>query len=138
MILFHVAKHSTDIKLREIYLFLIDHPNYRPNEYYMIIVPSLEGSKGFTDPSMSANWFVVERSYDSRVPAHELGHCNGLDEFAVNIGAISATNRGKAAGETTQRITSNVMGYGFGYGSDLPLKDFYSWQIELIRKNIEK
>ena len=119
-------------------MFFIAHPDYRPNEYYMIIVPSLEGSKGFTDPSLSANWFVVERSYDSRVPAHELGHCNGLDEFAVNVGEIPKEQRHDSTDKVVQRITSNVMGYNLGYGSDLPLKDFYSWQIELIRKNIEK
>ncbi|OFX18755.1 MAG: hypothetical protein A2041_12665 [Bacteroidetes bacterium GWA2_31_9b] len=113
------------------------HVDYNPNQYYMIISPELDDFGGYAGPSLEDNWFVIQKTYDKRVPAHELGHCNGLDEYAVNIGLLPASQRNQSSLKKMQYLTSNVMGYSKeGQSNANPLLDFYSWQIPLLRQKI--
>jgi hypothetical protein len=71
-------------------------------------------------------------------PAGELGHCNGLDEFAIDIGIASSQERRafNANPPNEQYLSSSVMGYR-RMNSPIPLMDFFSWQISVIREQIE-
>jgi hypothetical protein len=61
-----------------------------------------------------------------------------VDEFAIDIGVVSNTNRLALDNEPLQHISSNIMGYNnSGFPPVLPLKDFFSWQIQTIRRGIE-
>lgn len=113
------------------------HTNYKANQYYMIIWPNEDGFGGFAAPSLKDNWFVIQKTYDKRIPAHELGHCSGLDEYAVNIGIVPSSRRNESSGQNMQYLTTNIMGYSKqGFSSANPLMDFYSWQIPLVRQQI--
>jgi hypothetical protein len=118
---------------------LRNHPDYKSNQYYMIISPVADNFGGWASFTLSDNWFFIQKTYDKRIPAHELGHCNGLDEFVVNIGVLPGSDRDKSIDEEMQYNSSNVMGYSHdGTLRARPLKDFYSWQIPVIRKHIEE
>ncbi|MBP7223468.1 MAG: hypothetical protein KBA50_09495, partial [Sedimentibacter sp.] len=128
---------KNDIDLKLILDALRNHQNYRANQYYMIIWPNEDGFGGFAAPSLKDNWFITQKTYDKRIPAHELGHCSGLDEFVVNIGLIPASRRGESSDQRLQHMTTNIMGYSNQELSDAnPLMDFYSWQITLVRQQI--
>ncbi len=118
---------SDDVVLTNVINTLKGHADYKENQYYMIIMPEKDDFGGFTGPSLAENWFIVQRTYDGRHAPHELGHCNGLDEFAVNIGVVPAANRNSSESEDIQYRSTNVMGYSSIYYSPvLPLKDFFS------------
>jgi hypothetical protein len=121
--------YDNKIVMEDVLKKLKGHPDYKVTQYYMIIAPVLPVS-GFAPSNLNDNWFFVRPDFDDVTPSHELGHCNGLDEFAVNIGHIPSSRRNESAGNYTQHNNTNIMGYGS------PLKDFYSWQIPLIRENI--
>jgi hypothetical protein len=122
--------------INRILVTLRSQPDYRPNQYYMFIVPGL-ATAGFAPPNLTDNCFFVKSSFyndgNEVAPAHELGHCNGLDEFAVDIGAAV---REKAIDAPMQYRSTNVMGYS--RSSSRHLKDFFSWQIPVIRKRINE
>jgi len=110
---------------------LRSHPQYRKNQYYMIVSPQL--NDGFANYTLEDNYFFTPDIYDKdskRMPAHELGHCSGLDEYVVNIGLVPKEERNRAGGNRIQLNTSNVMGYSTNN------IDFYSWQILIIRQHI--
>jgi hypothetical protein len=129
------AKLST---IDRVLVTLRKQPNYSPNQYYMIVVPEL-ATAGVAPSDLADNWFFVRSSIyrdgNKITPAHELGHCNGLDEFAVNIGAATREDAIKA---TIQYQSTNVMGYSRPNSSSRHLKDFFSWQIPVIRKRINE
>jgi hypothetical protein len=114
--------------------------NYDSKQYYMIVVSNLSSENdinGFTEYNErnGTNWFFVRNDLnsaneDANTYAHELGHCNGLHEYAVDIGLVAANKREAIINSPAQRETTNVM----GYGRNKPLKDFFSWQIEIIRR----
>jgi hypothetical protein len=109
------------------------------NQYYMIIVPTLgEAINGFTS-GFDQNWFFLKHGHGDNTPAHELGHCNGLDEFAINIGAwdpaIDKERDNPPQG--FQYSSSNIMGYLNIY-NPIPRSDFYSWQIKKLRDSIQE
>jgi hypothetical protein len=112
-----------------------EHSDYKTNQYYMIIVPVLPVA-GFAPSNLKDNWFFVRLNSDEITPSHELGHCNGLDEFAVNIGVVPNTNRNASENEEVQYKSTNVMGYT--HSQKEILKDFYSWQIPVIRERIKE
>jgi len=129
--------YNNDKLRRDIIEVLKKQDGYSDKEYYMIVLPGEETSGGFANSDLNSNWFFCTRSFNPIVPAHELGHCNGLDEFAVNIGVLPSIRRGEADKEAIQKSTSNVMGYSTsGLASAMILKDFYSWQIQMIREKI--
>jgi hypothetical protein len=92
---------------------------------------------GFAPPNLADNWFFVKSSFlddgNEITPSHELGHCNGLDEFAVDIEAAA---REYAISAPIQYLSTNVMGYS--RSASKHLKDFFSWQIPVIRKRINE
>ena len=97
----------------------------------MIVSPQL--NDGFANYTLEDNYFFTPDIYDKdskRMPAHELGHCSGLDEYVVNIGLVPKEERNRAGGNRIQLNTSNVMGYSTNN------IDFYSWQILIIRQHI--
>jgi len=100
----------------------------------MIIAPVLPVS-GFA--IYRGNCFFVKSGCDDITPSHELGHCNGLSEYVVDIGV--ATQQ-QAVDQPMQYISSNIMGYADGiHHTPVPLlKDFYSWQISVIRERIKE
>jgi len=119
------------------------HSDYKQNQYYMIISPVYDEFGGFAEYTLKDNWFIIQKTYDKRVPPHELGHCNGLDEFVVNIGLLPKERRNESSEYLSykfQFINTNVMGYSKkGYTLfDNPLLDFYSWQMLLIRQKINE
>ena len=66
---------------------------------------------------------------DSSIPAYELGHCNGRNEFAIDY--YDATKDNYETNPKTSNST-NVMGYGtFRH-------DFNKDQTDKIRENIKK
>jgi hypothetical protein len=90
---------------------------------------------GFGPSDLKDNCFFVRPTFDEITPSHELGHCNGLDEFAVDIGAVP--NRSNVGIDThIQYQSTNVMGYT--HSQKEILKDFYSWQIPVIRERIKE
>jgi hypothetical protein len=103
----------------------------------MIISPNSDDFGGFAATSLTDNWFVIQKTYDKRVPPHELGHCSKLDEYAVDIGLLPSSRRNESSGQNMQYLTTNIMGYSKqGFSSANPLMDFYSWQITLVRQQI--
>jgi hypothetical protein len=108
--------------------------DYKANQYYMIMVSELPIA-GFAPSNLKDNWFFVRSNSDEITPSHELGHCNGLDEFAVNIGVVS--NRSDIGIDThIQYQSTNVMGYT--HSQKEILKDFFSWQTPVIRERIKE
>ncbi len=113
------------------------HSEYKANQYYMIISSEPINASGYTGPTLDQNWFVMQATYDKRVPPHELGHCSGLDEYAVNIGLLPSSRRNESSQQNMQYLTTNIMGYSDkGFSNANPLLDFYSWQISLVRERI--
>ncbi len=120
-------------------------PDYKKNQYYIIPFPKENtGAAGFTI-GLGGNYLYLNTAQpfslmlEDDVVAHELGHCSGLDEISINIGAASASDRTEAQTNDYQFKSSNVMGYRRKLGGDTPPKrDFYSWQIQLIRESIQK
>lgn len=141
-IVLNIIIEDLDIKNNDEHLELIlnnlrKHEDYKANQYYMIISPKSGDFGGFAAPSLTDNWFVIQETYDKRIPAHELGHCSGLDEYAVNIGIVPSSRRNESSGQNMQYLTTNIMGYSKqGFSSANPLMDFYSWQIPKVRQQI--
>jgi hypothetical protein len=110
---------------------------YKSTEYYMIY-KSMDEDKGGYTKGFGKNYIFVNKDMSSstrlenHVAAHELGHCNGLNEVAIDIG-INAGN--SAEGSDMQYQSTNVMGYR--HMSDPPTLDFYSWQIPLLLESIK-
>jgi hypothetical protein len=114
-----------------IFTKLTGYSDYKENQYYMIIAPTLStGLDGFGPADLKDNWFFAEMGFAEYIPSHELGHCNGLDEFSVNIGATTSANANDV--NSVQRKGTNVMSYG------VLKKDFFSWQIPVIRDRINE
>jgi hypothetical protein len=127
---------TDEIVRKKVFAALEKLADYKENQYYLIISPEADDWGGITH-SLHENWFVVQKTYDNRHSQHELGHCNGLDEFAVNIGLVNAPVRNNSKDNVWQYRSTNIMGYSnWQYPPVLPLKDFFSWQIPLIRTNI--
>ncbi len=112
---------------------LLAYEEYDEKQYYMIIASGGDDFGGFSNWNLDCNWFIHQKSYSNRIPAHELGHCNGLDEFAVNIGNLPAERRNEANYDAFQKQSTNIMGYNKKNGND-----FYSWQIPIVRAKINK
>ncbi len=113
------------------------HSEYKANQYYMIISSEPINASGYTGPTLDQNWFVMQATYDKRVSPHELGHCSGIDEYAVNIGLLPSSRRNESSQQNMQYLTTNIMGYSDkGFSNANPLLDFYSWQISLVRERI--
>jgi hypothetical protein len=128
-----------NVPIKEILDMLKRHPEYKSNQYYMIILPISDNFGGLGPSFLDDNWFFIQAKYDIRHPSHELGHCNGLDEFAVNIGLVPSTNRNSSVNEDMQYRSTNVMGYSNELKPPkLPLKDFFSWQMQIVRNRIIK
>jgi hypothetical protein len=141
-IMLNITIKDLDIKNNDEHLELIlnnlrKHEDYKANQYYMIISPNSDDFGGFAATSLTDNWFVIQKTYDKRVPPHELGHCSKLDEYAVDIGLLPSSRRNESSGQNMQYLTTNIMGYSKqGFSSANPLMDFYSWQITLVRQQI--
>jgi hypothetical protein len=138
-----------EINIKNVNKVLKAHKEYKENEYYMILMPLEEGLYGFTW-GLGKNYFCINSTttlstmLEEHMAVHELGHCNGLDEIAINIGEKPADEQSRnelLAGSYNdlQRSSSNVMGYRRKTGADKtpPTIDFYSWQIPLLRNNIK-
>ena len=114
-----------------------------------MIIKQMEENHGGLATGLGNNYFYINSNVtfnemlEDHMAAHELGHCNGLDEIAINIGEMQASPQTRkslaAAPGTLQFSSSNVMGYRRKLGSDItpPNIDFHSWQILLLRKNIQ-
>ena len=65
--------------------------------------------------------------------AHELGHNNGLDEFAIDFYNIDSVDRNNYIESQRTMNTTNVMGYRTGFQLD-----FNKRQIKIMRESIKK
>jgi hypothetical protein len=126
-----VNEYEEDLQNKKVDIImetLRSHPQYKSNQYYMVVSPLL--SVGFANYTLKDNYIFTPDIYDKKMPAHEIGHCSGLDEFVVNIGLFPKEERYKASDSNIQKYTTNVMGYS---SNNI---DFYSWQIPTIRQHI--
>jgi hypothetical protein len=129
---------KTNARLRsKILSALENNDDYKSDQYYMIIVPASDDFGGFTT-SLNSNHFFTQQRYSIRIPAHELGHCSGLNEFVINIGELSTSaTQQEIENNNFQRKSTNVMGYQPS-NSLTPLIDFYSWQVQKLRERIQE
>lgn len=115
-------------------------PTHSNKHYYMMVVkdddknrhPFNMGVHGYTH-GFDKNYFFQLPKYNFTTPLHELGHCNGVDEFVYDFGILPKPLPGESRGYLNneyQKSTNNVMGY------KPSAIDFYSWQIHRIRQNI--
>lgn len=119
------AYAEREIYSKMIVIYIIVLPNELKTDYKDGDIPDgfIEGSSNLDD-----NVLYIYQDSQSDTPAHELGHCNGLNEFAIDYyGAI--VDNYKNAVET--KNSTNVMGY-----ADFK-HDYKKEQLTKIRNNIK-
>ncbi|MBP5458007.1 MAG: hypothetical protein J6Y37_16080 [Paludibacteraceae bacterium] len=119
--------------------------NARNSEYYFIVYPgklkTKGGAYGFAlgvggnIMTVSKEGFNGEDAFKMAVQAvaHELGHNNGLDEFAIDFYNIDSVDRNNYIESQRTMNTTNVMGYRTGFQLD-----FNKRQIKIMRESIKK
>ena len=134
-----VTKSSAKMQMQYIQSKLRNFKKYSRKQYYIVVLPdhlfddylNKEGVEGFIiakNNAMDDNvLYIRESNTDLNVPAHELGHCNGLNEFAIDY---YKANKNYEYDERTKN-TTNIMGYA------IFRCDFKIDQIKRIRQNIK-
>jgi len=73
----------------------------------------------------NSNYCFLSSNFGERTPSHELGHCLGFDEVAIDLGSCTQKEI-KVRTCNAQENSTNIMGYGSGW-------DLFIWQINKIK-----